>query len=68
MEKCGICLKKCPANAILEVPIKKEQGNISRIDSDKCFEVFYKKTGCSICIKVCPFSKIGYDRVMTKKG
>lgn len=36
---CGICVKKCPANAITLNPLK--------IDRDKCI-------GCAICIGECP--------------
>ena len=62
-EKCRRCINFCPVKAILEVPIVNENGTITRIDSEKCFEYFYKTTGCSVCIEKCPFHKIGY-RVM----
>ena len=62
-EKCGICIKKCPANAILNKPIKRN-GLITHIDGSKCIEYFYKTLGCSICIKVCPFHKLGYEKVI----
>ncbi len=60
-EKCRRCLNFCPVNAILEVPIVKDNGTITRIDSNKCFEYFYKTTGCSVCIEKCPFHKTGYQ-------
>lgn len=66
-KKCGICIKKCPVEAILEEPITNENGNISRIDSNKCFPYFYEKSGCSVCIKICPFHKFGYDKVIGEK-
>ncbi|MHA2394835.1 MAG: 4Fe-4S dicluster domain-containing protein [Promethearchaeota archaeon] len=59
-EKCRWCINFCPVNAILEEPIINENGTITRIDSDKCFEYFYKTTGCSVCIEKCPFHKTGY--------
>ena len=59
-EKCRRCLNFCPVKAILEVPIVNDNGTITRIDSDKCFEYFYKTTGCSVCIETCPFNRIGY--------
>jgi len=62
-DKCGTCIKMCPVNAILEEPIVHENGTISRIDAEKCFECFYENVGCSICIKVCPFHKIGYNKL-----
>ena len=66
-EKCGRCIKMCPANAILEVPIVHENGTISRIDAEKCFNYFYENVGCSICIKVCPFHKVGYEKLFKLK-
>ncbi|MFX1443266.1 MAG: 4Fe-4S dicluster domain-containing protein [Promethearchaeota archaeon] len=62
-DKCGTCIKMCPVNAILEEPIEHEDGTVTRIDSNKCFPYFYENVGCSICIKVCPFHKVGYDKL-----
>ena len=62
-KKCGICIKKCPSKAIYEEPIINQDGTISHIDWKKCIEYFYKTTGCSICIQVCPFHKIGYKKI-----
>jgi len=59
-EKCRRCIQLCPVEAIYERPIQRESGNISRIDGEKCIEYFYETTGCSVCIQVCPFHKIGY--------
>jgi epoxyqueuosine reductase QueG len=60
-EKCKRCINFCPVNAILDKPIVNENGTITRIDSEKCFEYFYEKTGCSVCIEKCPFHKVGYQ-------
>lgn len=60
---CGLCQKNCPTNAIYDEKIV-SINNISGIgemrtciDRDKCFPYFGKTLGCSICLKVCPFSK-----------
>jgi len=60
-EKCRRCINFCPVNAILDEPIINENGTITRIDSEKCFEYFYETTGCSVCIEKCPFHKVGYQ-------
>jgi epoxyqueuosine reductase QueG len=60
---CGKCQRNCPSEAIMsqpEISIKNVSGigaTKTCIDRDKCFPYFNKTVGCSICIKVCPFSK-----------
>ena len=61
-QKCGKCIKKCPANAIYKKPQKTRGNNITFINSDKCTSHF-ENYGCSICIKECPFNKIGYQQI-----
>ncbi|MFX1587530.1 MAG: 4Fe-4S binding protein [Promethearchaeota archaeon] len=61
-KSCDLCQKNCPANAIQE----KKRISIDNIpgigamrtciEKEKCFPYFLKTLGCSICIKVCPFS------------
>jgi len=58
--KCRRCAVMCPVSAIYDEPITKENGTVTRIDGEKCIEYFYETTGCSVCIKECPFHKIGY--------
>ena len=59
---CGLCQKNCPANAIHEekrITIDNIPGIGAMrtcIEREKCFPYFLKTQGCSICIKVCPFS------------
>lgn len=67
-KKCGICSRKCPGGAILEEPLSKKNGIVTRIDNNKCFKYFYETSGCSICIKVCPFHKKGYSKIIDEKG
>jgi len=59
-EKCRRCLSLCPVKAISDTPVINKNGTVTRIDSDKCFDYFYKTVGCSVCIETCPFHKIGY--------
>jgi len=66
---CGVCVKKCPGKAIYFIdqkPISLEGKYLTSIDSEKCFPHFFETYGCSICIKVCPFFKLGYEKIMAK--
>lgn len=62
---CGICIKQCPPKAILEDSILHDSGRITNISQQDCFEYFAQYYGCSVCVKVCPFSKNSdaYDRL-----
>lgn len=60
---CRACERACPGNAILENYSKEQNDHRHYIEIKKCFPHFIEENGCSICIKVCPFSKIGYKKV-----
>jgi ferredoxin len=62
---CGICIKQCPPQAILEEAVTHDTGRITNITQQTCFEYFTQFYGCSVCVKVCPFSKAGdtYERL-----
>lgn len=62
-EKCGKCIKHCPVKAIYEKPVNQPGNHKSCVDGDKCFDYFGNNYGCSICIKVCPFTKSSYDKI-----
>lgn len=61
-QTCGKCQRACPAGAILDERKESIPGvpgigwTRTCIDRDKCFPQFAKTLGCSICVKVCPFS------------
>ena len=61
--KCGICIHRCPVEAILPEAIHHENGRISCVDNDRCFPYFSDYYGCSVCIKVCPFNNTSYDTI-----
>ncbi|MHA1132420.1 MAG: 4Fe-4S double cluster binding domain-containing protein [Candidatus Helarchaeota archaeon] len=64
---CEICVRSCPTQAIFPGEAKKQSPDgkyLQNIDGEKCFPQFFKTHGCSICIKVCPFSQLGYYKVM----
>jgi Pyruvate/2-oxoacid:ferredoxin oxidoreductase delta subunit len=64
---CGICVKQCPPKAIRDESLIHKTGRITHISQQDCFEYFAQYYGCSICVKVCPFS-MGtdvYDKIRT---
>jgi epoxyqueuosine reductase QueG len=63
---CGQCIRRCPTQAILETPIERDNGLVGCVDVDKCFPYFVETFGCSVCIKVCPFNRVGYDQTKTR--
>ncbi|MHA1822035.1 MAG: hypothetical protein ACTSU2_05005 [Promethearchaeota archaeon] len=60
---CNVCVRSCHGSAIHKETIEGENGHRHYIDINKCFPHFTEEYGCTICIKVCPFSRIGYYRV-----
>ena len=61
--KCGLCIKKCPSKAIYDKSIINNSKHISHINYDRCMSYFNDNFGCTICVKVCPFTKVGYDKL-----
>lgn len=55
-QKCGICERFCPGQAIM--PEKREVAGVVRwhVDSDKCQPYFSRLYGCKICLSVCPLT------------
>jgi ferredoxin len=68
---CERCRKECPGEAIYPKSVVRFDNVLgidtmrTCIDRDKCFPFFSETIGCSICVKVCPFSKAGdtYERL-----
>lgn len=60
---CNRCVNKCPTQAIYKEPVLSHEqvegfGDMkTTIDIDKCTPFFMKTLGCSVCVKVCPFSQ-----------
>lgn len=61
--KCGKCIKKCPGNAINNEPTVNENGYTTCIDYKKCGVEFGDKFGCNVCVAICPFTTVGYDKI-----
>jgi epoxyqueuosine reductase QueG len=60
---CGQCVCPCPTEAILEQPVERDNGLLMCTDAEKCFPYFMEPHGCSVCIKVCPFNRVGYEAI-----
>ncbi len=61
--KCGKCIRKCPINAIKKEPTINENGYTTCIEHEKCGVEFGDKYGCNICVAVCPFTTVGYEKI-----
>jgi epoxyqueuosine reductase QueG len=64
--RCQQCVRRCPGQAIYPEPVQKELGIETHIDVEKCFPIFADQHGCSLCIKVCPFSLHPYEHIKRK--
>lgn len=62
-DRCNLCVRECPADAIPEATEWDDAGRMSPIDSEACFEEFAENYGCAVCMQVCPFNQVGYDRI-----
>ncbi len=60
---CGLCVDNCPPNAIFSEPIVHEGNSLTHMDVEKCLPYFAEYYGCTICIKVCPFSKGRFEQI-----
>ena len=62
-EKCRICHRECPPDAILNDPVVRPDGSETFIKNEVCFPYFNKYHGCSVCVKVCPFNQQPYEKI-----
>lgn len=60
---CRKCVRSCPVEAIFDAPAERGNGGRQCIDHGRCRDYFTEHYGCAICVKVCPFSQVGYERV-----
>jgi len=62
--RCRMCQKSCPVQAIPKEALRHRGSMRRRISDHKCFSSMMLRSGCLNCIKVCPYSKFGYDSCM----
>ena len=60
---CKKCVRSCPVGAIYDEPQPRGDGGMQSIDHDSCRPYFTANFGCAVCVKVCPFSQAGYDKI-----
>jgi len=54
--RCQVCSNACPPDAILPEKTMVRGEMKWYVDFDKCIPFFNEKSGCAICIAVCPWS------------
>ena len=62
-DKCNLCVKKCPGNAIYKDTKIFEDGTKQCIDYVKCAVPFSTNNGCTVCVKECTFFRNDYDKI-----
>ncbi len=60
---CNKCVRKCPVGAIYDQPQPRGDGGFQSIEHATCRDYFTEHNGCAVCLAVCPFSQIGYEKV-----
>ncbi|MEO1289988.1 MAG: 4Fe-4S dicluster domain-containing protein [Chloroflexota bacterium] len=61
---CNKCVRNCPPEAIYtDATPHPETGRKITIDYDKCVTYYGENQGCAVCVKVCPFSQAGYEKI-----
>ncbi|MBI4361751.1 MAG: hypothetical protein HY558_01105 [Euryarchaeota archaeon] len=63
-EKCQVCIRRCPGQAISKERLWWRGVYKHKIRLERCLPMVVKYSGCAVCMKVCPFHKYGYNRVM----
>jgi len=62
-KQCGKCIKSCPAKAIYNEKQIDQKGFVTCMEYKKCNNEFGSQFGCNICVAVCPFTVVGYDKI-----
>jgi len=65
-DKCGKCIRECPAGAIYSNKKVFDDGTQQYINYKRCAIPFSEHLGCSICIKECTFNTVDYEVLKRK--
>ncbi|UCF62457.1 MAG: epoxyqueuosine reductase [Anaerolineaceae bacterium] len=60
---CRVCIKECPPNALYGEPVLHDSGRLTYVENELCFPYFDDYYGCSVCVKVCPFNHVAYEKL-----
>jgi len=63
-EKCQVCVQRCPGRALTKEKVAWRGVRKFKTLTNRCYPIFVQYEGCSVCMKVCPVQKYGYDTVM----
>ncbi len=63
-KKCKKCVRSCPYDAIYDENKIDDYGNVQSISNEKC-NLGFNHYGCGICIGICPFTSLGYEKLNT---
>jgi len=63
-DKCQVCVQRCPGRALTKEKVAWRGVRKFKTLTNRCYPVFLQYEGCSVCMKVCPVQKYGYDAVM----
>jgi ferredoxin len=63
---CKKCVRKCPVGAIYDQPRPRGDGGMQTIEHATCRDYFAANYGCGVCLAVCPFSHVGYEKVQAR--
>ena len=65
-DMCKKCIRNCPVDAIYDQPEPRGDGGMQTIDHATCRDYFTANFGCAVCLVVCPFSQVGYEKVKSR--
>ena len=63
-EKCQVCVQRCPGRALTKERVAWRGVRKFKTLTNRCYPIFVQYDACSVCMKVCPVQKYGYDAVM----
>ena len=63
-ETCQVCVQRCPGRALTQERVAWRGVRKFKTLTNRCYPLFVQYAGCSVCLRVCPVQKYGYEAVM----